>query len=592
VGFKLILLSKMSLNPNAKPFSFNPNAKAFVFGQTPNIVPLKKEATPAAKPPANAPATDATAVAAPAPVAAAPAAAPAAEAKKEAPANWDEEDNVGKLAEKVAQTKIEDEEPPPTAEELAEIAEIEKEEREAKAAAEKVEPSAKKKKDTKTFKVHDEREHLNIVFIGHVDAGKSTISGQLLLQTGQVDERTIAKYEKEAKEKNRDSWYLAFIMDTNEEERNKGKTVEVGRAHFATTKKRYTLLDAPGHKNYVPNMIEGTAQADVGVLVISARKGEFETGFDRGGQTREHAMLAKTLGITRLIVLVNKMDESTVNWSQERFKQVEDKLSPFLKQWGYKVEEEVTFVPCSGYTGAGLLNDVDPGLCSWYKGRSLINTLDDLKPINRAKDLPLRLPVIARYKEMGSLVIIGKIEQGSISVGQKLELQPSGKTFSCVGIQIEETDVDMASTGENVCVKVKGLEEEEVQQGFVMSGAGEACGTCCHFEAQVVVLEMLEHKPLLTAGYEAVMHAHTVSSECTVSKLLAAVDKKTGKKAAGRPRFLKTGAVGIVRISMAESVAVENFKTCPQLGRFTLRDEGRTVAIGKILKLNQLKPKA
>ena len=170
----------------------------------------------------------------------------------------------------------------------------------------------------------DNRTHLNLVFIGHVDAGKSTLCGQILYSTGQVDARTIEKYEREAKEKNRQSWFLAYIMDTNEEERAKGKTVECGRAVFATEKKRYTILDAPGHKNYVPNMIMGAAQADVGILVVSARKGEFETGFDKGGQTREHAMLAKTLGVRQIIVLVNKMDDC--NWSQERFDFIQSKV--------------------------------------------------------------------------------------------------------------------------------------------------------------------------------------------------------------------------------------------------------------------------
>ena len=175
------------------------------------------------------------------------------------------------------------------------------------------------KKPPSDLKFHDEREHLNVVFIGHVDAGKSTTCGNILVLTNTVDERTIAKYEREAKDKNRESWYLAYVMDTNDEERAKGKTVEVGRAHFNSAVKRYTILDAPGHKNYVPNMVVGAAQADIGVLIISARKGEFETGFDKGGQTREHAMLAKTLGVSTLIVAVNKMDDPTVSWDKARY---------------------------------------------------------------------------------------------------------------------------------------------------------------------------------------------------------------------------------------------------------------------------------
>lgn len=208
-------------------------------------------------------------------------------------------------------------------------------------------------------------EHLNVVFIGHVDAGKSTICGQILYSTGQVDDRTIEKYEREAKEKNRQSWFLAYIMDTNEEERAKGKTVECGRAVFATQKKRYTILDAPGHKNYVPNMIMGAAQADVGILVISARKGEFETGFEKGGQTREHAMLAKTLGVRQLVILVNKMDDS--NWSEERFNEIQKKIEPFLKSLGFNIKNHVNFLPGSGISGEGITKPIPDGVATWNK---------------------------------------------------------------------------------------------------------------------------------------------------------------------------------------------------------------------------------
>ena len=218
----------------------------------------------------------------------------------------------------------------------------------------------------------DQLEHLNVVFIGHVDAGKSTVCGQILYSTGQVDDRTIEKYEREAKEKNRQSWFLAYIMDTNEEERAKGKTVECGRAIFATEKKRYTILDAPGHKNFVPNMIIGAAQADVGILVISARKGEFETGFEKGGQTREHAMLAKTLGVRQFLVLVNKMDDT--DWDQGRFNEIEGKVSPFLKGLGFNMKN-VKYVPGSGITGEGVAKPVPQEKAPWNTYVFLFNFL-------------------------------------------------------------------------------------------------------------------------------------------------------------------------------------------------------------------------
>jgi len=560
----------MALNPKAKSFVFNPGASTFSPGGN-----------------------------------SAPAPEPTPEPKKEekAPANWDDE--VAVTADKLEATKVEDEpeaEPEPTAEELAELAAIEAEEKafkaakakeqKAAAAAEFVPVSGKKnKKQVAEYKEHDSREHLNLVFIGHVDAGKSTITGQLLLLTGQVDERTIAKYEKEAKEKNRESWYLAYVMDTSEEERAKGKTVEVGRAHFATANKRYTLLDAPGHKNYVPNMIEGTAQADVGVLVISARKGEFETGFDRGGQTREHAMLAKTLGIQRLIVLVNKMDEPTVKWDKGRYDQIEEKLTPFLKSWGYNVKEEVIYIPCSGYTGANLKDKVAASVCDWYKGESFITILNQLKPINRNGAGKLRIPIIARYRDMGNLVAIGKIEQGTIQKDQKLYIEPNGIEATCTALQIEDEMVDMATAGENVCIQLKGISEEDVHGGFVISHKENPCNKTLHFEAQIVVLELLEHKPLLTSGYECILHIHTHSSECVVAKLITAVDRKTGKPQPGKPRYIKQNGVCLVRISLQQSVALEVFKDCQQLGRFTLRDEGKTVAIGKVTKLLTKKSK-
>ena len=210
------------------------------------------------------------------------------------------------------------------------------------------------------------KEHLNIVFIGHVDAGKSTMGGNLLYLCGMVDKRTMEKYEREAKEAGRESWYLSWALDSTPQERAKGKTVEVGRAYFETDTRRYTILDAPGHKTFVPSMISGAAQADVAILVISARKGEFETGFEKGGQTREHIMLVKTAGVSKVIVVINKMDEPTVKWEKGRFDEIVGKLTPFIKAAGFG-PKDVTFIPVSAFTGANLKDPLDKQLCPWYK---------------------------------------------------------------------------------------------------------------------------------------------------------------------------------------------------------------------------------
>lgn len=431
--------------------------------------------------------------------------------------------------------------------------------------------------------VRDDREHLNLVFIGHVDAGKSTFCGQILYQTEQVDARTIEKYEKEAKEKNRESWFLAFIMDTNEEERAKGKTVEVGRAHFDSTSKRYTILDAPGHKNYVPNMIMGACQADVGVLMISARKGEFETGFERGGQTREHALLAKTLGVRMLLVVINKMDDPTVEWAQERYEACKEGLSPFLKQCGYNMKKDVIFIPISALTAANVMKrpgDVAP----WYNGPCFMECLDSLPKIDRMRDAPLRLPILSKYKDLGT-VVEGKVEQGTISVGDKLWVMPNRTPVEVLQLHLDQDEVSYLVGGENARVKLKDISDEDIQPGFVLSPRGElSVKAVRRFEAQLIIVELLEHKSIFSAGYTAILHVHAVAEECSIVKLTSQIDKKSGARSKKAPMFVKSGAVVTCVIEIESGViCCETFDVCPQLARFTLRDEGKTIGIGKVL---------
>lgn len=438
-----------------------------------------------------------------------------------------------------------------------------------------------KKKVPKVEESKSKKEHVNVVFIGHVDAGKSTIGGQIMSLTGMVDKRTLEKYEREAREKSRESWYLSWALDTNQEERDKGKTVEVGRAYFETEKKHFTILDAPGHKSFVPNMIGGAAQADLAVLVISARKGEFETGFDRGGQTREHAMLAKTAGVKHLVVLVNKMDDPTVNWDVERYNECKDKILPYLKKLGFNPTKDLTFMPCSGITGMGLKEQISESICPWYRGPAFIPFIDELPSLNRKTDGPFIMPIVDKYKDMGT-VLMGKVESGTAKKGINLLVMPNRTQVSVDQLWSDDEEVTAVGPGENVKIKVKGIEEEDVSPGFVLCDASNPIKTGKIFDAQVVILE---HKSIICAGYSAVMHIHCAAEEITVKALICLVDKKTGEKSKTRPRFVKQDQVAIMRIECSGLICLEQFKLFPQMGRFTLRDENKTIAIGKVLKV-------
>ncbi|GAA5953701.1 hypothetical protein JCM21900_001706 [Sporobolomyces salmonicolor] len=430
--------------------------------------------------------------------------------------------------------------------------------------------------------VKDVKPHLNIVFIGHVDAGKSTMGGNILYLCGMVDKRTLEKYEKEAKEAGRESWYLSWALDSTSQEREKGKTVEVGRAYFETDTRRYTILDAPGHKNFVPSMISGAAQADVAVLVISARKGEFETGFEKGGQTREHAMLVKTAGVNKLIVVVNKMDDPTVNWDKARYDEIVTKLSPFLKGTGYNMKTDVTFIPVSGFTGANLKVPVDRSVAPWVEGTSLLNFLDEMPLMDRKNNAPLMMPISEKYSDMGCIVV-GKVESGRVKKGDNLLLMPNKASVSAAAIYNEmEDEIPLALCGDNIRIRLRGVEDEDVNVGFVLTSPTAPVHTVTQFEAQLVILD---HKNIICAGYGAVMHVHTLAEEVSLSALLHYYDKKTGKKSRRPPQFAKKGQKIIALIETSAPVSVERYVDHPQLGRFTLRDEGKTVAIGKITKL-------
>lgn len=434
---------------------------------------------------------------------------------------------------------------------------------------------------TETQEERQKLEHLNIVLIGHVDAGKSTTGGQILISTGVIDKRTAEKCRQEAKEKNHEGWWLSYVLDLNPDERDKGKTIETGRGTFQTKNKNFTLLDAPGHKGFIPEMITGASQADVAVLVISARKGEFETGFERGGQTREHAMLAKTAGVRHLVVLVNKMDDPTVEWSEERFKECKDKLLPFLKkQCGFK-DKEIFFIPASSFTGA-YIKDAAPDQCPWYQGPSLLDHLDSLPNLNIVDESSaFIMPITGKHKDMGT-IITGKIESGLVTVGAKLVIMPNKIPVEAVALFTEDNEVKSLQCGDNGRIKLKGVEEEDVSCGMVLCDSDKPCRAARAFDAQLYILET---KSIICPGYSAVLHVHAATEEVKMTKIHYLIDKKTGDKT--KTRFAKTDQLVAVRLEcLGKNVCVDKYTEFDgRLSRFTLRDEGKTVAMGKVLQI-------
>ncbi len=427
--------------------------------------------------------------------------------------------------------------------------------------------------DEETLKEIYGKEHVNIIFIGHVDAGKSTLGGAILYVTGMVDQRTLDKYKREAKDMGRETWYLSWALDLTNEERAKGKTVEVGRGFFETDKRRYSILDAPGHKTYVPHMIGGASQADVGILVISARKGEYETGFEKGGQTREHAMLAKTQGVNKLVVVINKMDDPTVNWSKERYVECTSKLQQFLKGTGYNLKTDVFFMPIAAQQTMGIKDRIPKDKCPWYDGPSLLEYLDGMQALERKTNAPFMMAVAGKYRDMGTM-IEGKIEAGVVKKGMSLVMMPNKQTVDVSAAYGEtEDEVALAQCGDQVRLRLRGIEEEEILPGFVLCSPKRLVHNVAQFEAQIRILDL---KSILTAGFNCVLHVHAAIEEVTFAALLHKLQKGTGRKSKLPPSHAKKGdsIIAILQVTGgAGSVCVEKFEDYPQMGRFTLRDQ-------------------
>lgn len=418
--------------------------------------------------------------------------------------------------------------------------------------------------------------HVNIVFIGHVDAGKSTLCGNIIYRSKKIDQRVVEMYELEAKENNRESWWLAYIMDVNTEEREKGITIEVGRAFIETEHRVVCMLDAPGHKSFVPNMISGAAQADIAALVVSARPGEFESGFQKGGQTTEHILLCRAMGVDSFIVLVTKMD--TVNWDEERFRFIQKSLIPFLVDKCKLSPQQLHWIPISGLDGTNLLLNEGGG---WYTGKGFLQVLDECEVGGKDENAPLRVPILDKAKEMGT-VVLGKVEAGIVVKGMKVNLMPGNCEAEVQEILgVEDERIMFARPGMNVRIKLKG--SDEFKPGSVLCDPYDFPIVSETFVADIMVLDLLPHKPLLIPGYVCIIHLGVAVSECTFDFVISATDPKTKKHVKANYIRANMRAKAILRVK--EPMCFSVFSELSALGKFALRDEDITIGLGKILEV-------
>jgi len=408
--------------------------------------------------------------------------------------------------------------------------------------------------------------------------------GHLLYLLGQIDERKFKEIEEQAKQIGKESFKYAWVLDRLKEERERGLTIDLAFLKFETKKYFFTIIDAPGHRDFIKNMITGASQADAAILVVSAKTGEFEAGMSPLGQTREHLFLAKTMGIDQIIVAINKMD--TVNWSQERYEQIKAELSKFMKMLGYKVDK-VPFIPVSGWTGDNLVEKSKN--MPWYKGPTLLEALDMLQEPPRPIDKPLRIPVQDVYSITGvGTVPVGRVETGVLKVGDKVIFMPANKVGEVKSIETHHVRINEAKPGDNIGFNVKGIARHEIRRGDVAGHPDHPPTVVDEFTARIFVIY---HPTAVSEGYTPVMHIHTATVATRFAELVQKLDPRTGAVIEDHPKFLKTGDVAIVKLKPIKPVVIEKYSDFPPLGRFAVRDSGRTVAAGVVIDVKPVEVK-
>ena len=410
-----------------------------------------------------------------------------------------------------------------------------------------------------------EKEHLNLAFIGHVDHGKSTLVGNLLVKAGTINEQQLASGEDK----------FRFIMDTTKEEQERGVTIDLAHQKFSTKKYDYTVVDCPGHRDFVKNMITGASQADAGVLVVAADDGVMP-------QTKEHVFLSKTLGINQLIVAINKMD--LIDYSEDKYNELKEEVSNLIKTVGFN-PADVPFIPLSAFEGDNIVEASSN--TSWYKGPTLIDALDALSAPDKPTGLPLRIPIQDVYSITGvGTVPVGRVETGVMKKGENVIFEPAGASGEVKSIEMHHEQFDAAEPGDNIGFNVRGVGKNDIRRGDVAGHVDNAPTVAKEFDAQIVVLQ---HPGVITVGYTPVFHCHTSQVACTFLELSKKLNPATGAVDEENPDFLKTGNAAIVKIKPTKPMCLENAKEIPQMGRFAIRDMGQTVAAGLCLNVTPAK---
>ncbi len=419
----------------------------------------------------------------------------------------------------------------------------------------------------------DDKPHQNLAIIGHVDHGKSTLVGRLLYETGSVPEHVIEQHKEEAEEKGKGGFEFAYVMDNLAEERERGVTIDIAHQEFETDEYYFTIVDCPGHRDFVKNMITGASQADNALLVVAADDGV-------APQTQEHVFLARTLGINELLVGINKMD--LVDYEEDSFKQVVNEVQQLLKQVQFQADS-ATFIPISAFEGDNIaeISDNTP----WYDGPTVLDSLNDLEEPEPPTDAPLRLPIQDVYTISGiGTVPVGRIETGIMQPGDQVSFQPSDVGGEVKSVEMHHEEVPEAGPGDNVGFNVRGVGKDDIRRGDVCGPADDPPTVAETFQAQVVVMQ---HPSVITAGYTPVFHAHTAQVACTIESIDKKMDPSSGQVQEENPDFIQSGDAAVVTVRPQKPLSIEPSSEIPELGSFAIRDMGQTIAAGKVLSVDE-----